>query len=383
MAGDCADAEAETRQLPEEVVVGVGNPSPAIQGIAALELRSASEQRFPMRQAKRIRIREKSVFVKFGQWKVCDYSWPEDEERSVVFEQNRQLLNQRGVNVINASVDVMNVGPFLRSHGIGANEVVLAVIHGMCSRTGAGGREYRHTQRELGIQPGSGPITVAFAALTAALPQATVVVSATGRDKTRIVAEARVRSTATRPVLCREVKFPKVAPGGIEYRPEANGDDGRHFIHDPVPVALVAVGPSHRQIGTWAPSDLRWADTVFGLEEMDMGSLVAHAAGTGGVLLFCGEFTCTHSVHMANYCAERGLVPRRPLGHKLEEERMQWNGPSGVHYYTYEDAVEHAEEALVKKGKSTQHVGMHAANIWVNKAPGIQWTNFRPGDVCP
>ena len=167
----------------------------------------------------------------FTKWNVTDFAWPDDDEYFTVSETNKQIIMQRGVNVINESVDVMNILTFLASKGIDASDVVLAVIHGMCCRTGVGRTDYSATQSALGIPPRNGPITLAFAALTAALPQATVMVSATSSRKQDCVQSARIICSNTRPVICRTVKHPD-AINGIKYTPEANQFEGRHFIAD-------------------------------------------------------------------------------------------------------------------------------------------------------
>ena len=85
----------------------------------------------------------------FTKWYVTDFTWPDDDENFTASETNKQRLMQRGVNVINESVDVMNILTLLASQGIDANDVVLAVIHGMCSRTGVGRTDYSATQSAL------------------------------------------------------------------------------------------------------------------------------------------------------------------------------------------------------------------------------------------
>ena len=140
---------------------------------------------------------------------MTDYLWPNDGERGSTTERNKAALRALGVNVVEDSVDAMNVGALLRNRNIDKGQVVLAVIHGMCGRVGANNNEYRQTQNELRVPAGDGPISCAFAALTAALPRATVMVSATGKCKETVIANARVKQTATRPVLCcRDVLFP-------------------------------------------------------------------------------------------------------------------------------------------------------------------------------
>ncbi len=168
----------------------------------------------------------------------------------------------------------------------------------------------------------------------------------------------------TRPVLCRTIAFP--ASEGIQYRPEANGPTP-HVLDDATPLALVAVGSCFT-------SD----EDFFGRTELHMGPLVAHAAATDGVILFCGEFTCTHSVHMATYCQNHPVMPRQ-LGRWLEAETMKWNDEDRS--YSYEETVAHAEQALRAKSEDTTYVGMHAANLWVYKARGLQTTNMRAGDA--
>ena len=300
----------------------------------------------------------------FSKWFVTDFCWPHDEERAAQLGRNSDYLRQRGVQVVADSVDVMNIFPFLRNHEINANDVALVVIHGMCSRVGTDDNAYRATQALLRVPPGDGPITCAFGALAAALPQATVVVSATGSRKVQSVAQARVTQRMTRPVLCRTIAFP--ASEGIQYRPEANGPTP-HMLDDATPLALVAVG-----------SCFSSEEDFFGRTELQMGPLVAHAAATDRVILFCGEFTCTHSVHMLTYCQSHPVMPRS-LGRWLEAETMKWNDEDRS--YSYEETVAHAEQALRAKSEDTTYVGMHAANLWVYKARGLQTTNMRAGDA--
>ena len=113
-----------------------------------------------------------------------------------------------------------------------------------------------------------------------------------------------------------------------------------------------------------------------------MGPLVAHAAATGGVMLFCGEYTCTHSAHMVNYCKDKPVM-LRSCGRVLEAETMKWQDDdyAETSIYSYEETVAHAEQALVRKSESTKYVGMHAANLWVYLARGLQITNMRAGDA--
>ena len=157
-----------------------------------------------------------------------------------MFQRNADFLRAHGVQLVDDSVDVMNIFPFLRSHAIRANDVALVVIHGMCSRVGTDNNEYRATQERLRVPAGEGPVSLAFGALAASLPQATVVVSATGSYKRQSIAKARVTQAMSRPVLCRTVAFPAHSEG-IQYRPEANGP-APHLLSDAVPLALVAVG---------------------------------------------------------------------------------------------------------------------------------------------
>ena len=119
----------------------------------------------------------------FSKWFVTDFCWPHDDERAAQLRRNSEQLKENGVQFVADSVDVMNIFPFLRNHAINANDVALVVIHGMCSRVGTDNNEYRRTQEYLQVPPGDGPITRAFGALAAALPQAAVVVSATGSNK--------------------------------------------------------------------------------------------------------------------------------------------------------------------------------------------------------
>ena len=270
------------------------------------------------------------------------------------------------MQVVADSVDVMNIFPFLRNREINANDVALVVIHGMCSRVGTDDNAYRATQALLRVPPGDGPITCAFGALAAALPQATVVVSATGSHKIEAVAKARIKQRMTRPVLCRTIAFPADSEG-IQYRPEANGPMP-HVLADAVPLALIAVG-----------SCFSSEEDFFGHTELQMGPLVAHAAATDRVILFCGEFTCTHSVHMATYCQNHPVMPR-PLGRWLEAETMKWNDEDRS--YSYEETVAHAEQSLHNTSQATTYVvGMHAANLWVYQARGLHITNMRAGDA--
>ena len=141
----------------------------------------------------------------------------------------------------------------------------------------------------------------------------------------------------------------------------------RHTLDDATPLALVAVG-----------SCFSSEEDFFGRTELQMGPLVAHAAATDRVILFCGEFTCTHSVHMLTYCQSHLVMPRS-LGRWLEAETMKWNDEDRS--YSYEETVAHAEQALRAKSEDTTYVGMHAANLWVYKARGLQTTNMRAGDA--
>ena len=321
--------------------------------------------------------------VDFTKWYATDFEWPRDGERGAATAQNQEALRALGVVVVEESVDAMNVGAFLRSQGIDADDVVLAVLNGMCSRVGADNNEYRQTQAELGVPAGCGPQSCVFAALTAALPQATVLVSATGTGKQQTVSGMRVRQTMTRPVVCREVHYPEPIKG-VGYKPESN-DSRYRMLPDPIPVGLVAIGPA---IGHGDPGEF----LLFGKERrtMDMGSLVIQATATGGVLLFLGEFTCTSVLHLA-YDAEqmRAAAHRRCVmrtwpysrswsaasAPRLSKERMLWDATE----YDYEETVAHCEKKLLGEGKSVRHVGMHAANLWLYQARGLHITKFQPG----
>jgi hypothetical protein len=305
--------------------------------------------------------------VDLSRWFVTDFQWPNDGERGAATERNKAALTTLGVNVIEESVDAMNVGALLGNCGIDRDQVVLVVIQGMCSRVGADDNDYRKTQHDLLVPPGDGPISCAFAALTAALPRATVMVSATGTGKETVIAKARVRQTATRSVLCREVIYP--APiDEVCYVPQSNGKEYRN-LQDPVPLALMAVGPD---------MDLERLGTK-GSKTVSMGTVTLEAAFSGGVLIFLGEFTCTSALHLAKYCCscrydDEPLLPK-PWAHAAVE-RMEWGGES----YDYEESVAHCAEKLQKKGESLVHLGMHASQLWLYRSKGLHVCNFRAGD---
>ena len=153
---------------------------------------------------------------------------------------------------------------------------------------------------------------------------------------------------------------------GIQYRPEANGPT-QEVLDDATPLALVAVG-----------SCFSSEEDVFGRTDLQMGPLVAHAAATNRVILFCGEFTCTHSVHMLTYCQSHPVMPRS-LGRRLETDTMRWNDEE--YSFSYEETVGHREQALQARARDTTYVGMHAAYFWMYKARGLQTTNMRAGDA--
>ena len=304
--------------------------------------------------------------INFAKWFVTDFMWPNDGERGLATERNKASLRAMGVAVSEDSVDAMNVGSFLRSQGVDADQVALAVLNGMCSRVGADNNEYRQTQGELRVPAGDGPLSCVFGALAAALPQATVVVSATGAGKENVVANVRVRQTMTRPVLCMNVAYPEPVKG-VSYKPESN-DSRYRLLPDPVPLALVAVGPA---IGVDAPCFGRGART------MHMGALVTQTVSSGGALIFLGEFTCTNALHLAHYAeqVQHHIVQREPSGSKLPKERMEWGGA----HYDYDQTVAHCAEKLLGEGRSDRHVGMHAAQLWLYRARGVHVTNFTPG----
>ena len=312
--------------------------------------------------------------VDFAKWHATDFEWPTDGERGAATAQNQKALKALGVAVSHESVDAMNVGAFLCLNGINADDVVLAVLNGMCSRVGADNNEYRQTQRELQVPPGDGPLSCAFAALTAALPQATVVVSATGKDKEKHIRNVKVRRAMTRPVLCREVHYPdpiEVEGVSVRYKPESN-DHRYRFLPDPFPLGLVAIGPA---IG----AEAQCFGTGEGSSTMCMGPLVLEAVASGGTLLFLGEFTCTSVLHLAYY-AEHMMraeaVPLRPPSWtKLQREMMQW----GEAEYSYEETVAYCTLKLQWERKDVRHVGMHAARLWLYKACEDHITNFWPG----
>ena len=311
------------------------------------------------------RRRCQQAAVDFSRWFVTDFQWPNDGERGAATERNKAALTTLGVNVVEESVDAMNVGALLGNCGIDRDQVVLAVIQGMCSRVGADNNDYRNTQRDLLVPPGDGPISCAFAALAAALPRATVMVSATGAGKEAVIAKARVKQTATKSVLCREVNYP--APiDDVCYTPQSNGKDYRN-LQDPVPLALMAVGPD---------MDLERLGTK-GSKMVSMGAVTLEAAFSGGVLIFLGEFTCTSALHLAKYCScryDEPLLPE-PWAHAAVE-RMEWGGA----HYDYEETLAHCTEKLQKKGESLVHVGMHASQLWLYRSKGLHVCNFRAGD---
>ena len=63
---------------------------------------------------------------------------------------------------------------------------------------------------------------------------------------------------------------------GIQYTPEANQFEGSNFIADSIPLALITIGRR-----------FNLHDQMFGSEEVNIGSPVASATATGGVMLFC------------------------------------------------------------------------------------------------
>ena len=308
--------------------------------------------------------RRRKETVDFSKWYVTDFMWPNDGERGTTTVRNKTALTALGVNVVEESVDVMNVGALLRNREIDKGQVVLAVIQGMCSRVGADNNDYRKTQGDLRVPPGDGPISCAFAALTAALPRATVMVSATGDAKETVIANARVKQTATRPVLCREVLYPDPVED-VCYRPESN-DVRYRTLQDPTPLGLMAMGPDmdSERIGTK------------GSKTVSMGALALEAASSGGVMIFLGEFTCTSALHLAKYCSLNYETPfPKPRAHAAVE-MMEWRGAR----YDYEETVAHCAEKLESERKSTAHVGMHAAQLWLYRSRGLHVSNSRAGD---
>jgi len=302
--------------------------------------------------------------VDFAKWHITDFQWPDDGERGEVTEQNHAALRNLGAEVSEDSVDVMNIGSFLQLHEIHPDSVALAIINGMCSRVGSNNNEYRKTQGDLRVPPGSGPIACAFAALCASLPQATVIVTATGSGKKAIIAEARVRHTMTRTVVCREIIYPDPVKG-VRYRPECNGE-AHQPLTDPIPLGLVAVGPSMDK-------------TYFGkaTKSLAIGPLVLQAVANKGVLLFLGEFTCTSSLHLASYVGQmQSTLPREITDWKpLPMEMMTW----GAQRYNYQETIRHCQEKLHRAGKSTQFVGMHAAQLWLYRSHELHVTHFMAG----
>jgi len=302
--------------------------------------------------------------VDFAKWHVTDFQWPDDGERGKVTEQNKAALRNLGAEVSEDSVDVMDIGTFLTLHKIDPDSVAFAIINGMCSRAGSNNNEYRETQGQLRVPAGSGPVACAFAALCASLPQATVIVTATGSGKNTIIAEARVRQTMTRKVVCWEIICPEPVKG-VRYRPECSGVKHQQ-LPDPIPLGLVAVGPS-------------MDETYFGkaTKALEIGPLVLQAVANKGVLLFLGEFTCTSSLHLASYVGQmQSTLPREITDWKpLQMEMMTW----GAQRYNYQETILHCRDKLRGAGKSTQFVGMHAAQLWLYRSHGLHITNFMAG----
>eukprot|EP00959_Pyramimonas_sp_CCMP1952_P234732 4904530-Pyramimonas_sp.AAC.1 len=54
--------------------------------------------------------RRRKETVDFAKWFVTDYMWPSDGERRTTTERNKATLTALGANVVEGSVDVMNVG---------------------------------------------------------------------------------------------------------------------------------------------------------------------------------------------------------------------------------------------------------------------------------
>jgi hypothetical protein len=294
-------------------------------------------------------------------WYITDYQWPDDH---AVMQGNHIALRELGAVVAEESVDAMNVGAFLQTQGINADHVVLALINGLCCRTGTNSTEYRDTQHTLDIPGGYGPPSCGFAALCAALPQATVVVSVTGADKHRICEKVQVRHASTRRVLCRRLLYPD-AVRGVQYKPQSNGLGGGDMA-DTVPLALVAVGPSLDDEACFGQIKQR---------TLDMGNLGHAATIAGGVVLFLGEFSCTSSLHLAYFCVDN-MPPQvpRPMIITFPKEVMRW----GVAEYDYDETVRHCMKKLQDKGMNVRHVGMHAAALWLGQ--GLHITHFRAGD---
>ena len=74
------------------------------------------------------RRRCQQAAVDFSRWFVTDFQWPNDGERGAATERNKAALTTLGVNVVEESVDAMNVGALLGNCGIDRDQVVLAVI---------------------------------------------------------------------------------------------------------------------------------------------------------------------------------------------------------------------------------------------------------------
>ena len=299
-------------------------------------------------------------------WYVSDIKWPHcPESRVNEMKKNQNELRDLGAEIVTESVDAMNVGAFLRARGLCADDVVLAVFHGICSRIGANDYEYCKTQENLHVQD-TKVIACIFAALTAALPQATVIVTATGHQKQVDIRNTCFRQTMTRPVVCRKICHPPEI-NGTKYAPESNGI--RHDrLKDSMPWGFVAVGPA---IGAEV------AGVGRGDCFLQVGPLVLQACASGGVLLFLGEFTCTNALHMAKYAQANGIprpIPRRRASPYLPKEMMCWKSRD---LYDYEAVVAHCCEKLEKKGLDTKYVGMHAAQLWLFSE--IHFTNMYPG----
>ena len=54
---------------------------------------------------------------------------------------------------------------------------------------------------------------------------------------------------------------------------------------------------------------------------------------------------------------------------------------SGASGWQTVDATAAIEDCWLAKSQATTYVGMHAANLWVYKARGLQTTNMRAGDA--
>ena len=296
------------------------------------------------RSPRRVRDREdKPVIGQLAVVRATDIaSPPQTAEGSsstsrLTLETNRTWLQARGVGV-HENVDVFNLLLYLQGEGIAAEDVSLCVF------SGAHGRNYHEdaTSRFERMQAWRWNPTAfrgaAFAAMCGQLQNATVIL--TSRDWET----CWPRMLSHRPILFSRATYAPQAGPAYQPEPSTRGDRRPGEVADTNGlVATVAVGPLfekylHRR--SEAPTE----DATTSVLTVDVPELTHLACTMPGVILFIGEFTCSHARHCMNFALEQMAL--RPA-EAAEGRFWHWQLPREIRWHWQREEWCSYEHSLV------------------------------------